>query len=50
MTPDLDSESNKLLFEPGTKVLIKTLRSGGQSLSLFQELIWRLLGLLSLTR
>ena len=50
VTPDLDSESNKLLFEPGTEVLTKTLRSGGQSLSLFQELIWRLLGFLTLTR
>ena len=32
MTPDPASESSKPLFEPGTKVLIKTLGSGGQSL------------------
>ena len=29
MTPDLASESSKPLFEPGTKVLIKTLGSRG---------------------
>ena len=32
MTPNPASESSKPLFEPGTKVLIKTLGSGGQSL------------------
>ena len=32
VTPDPASESGKLLFEPGTEVLIKTLGSGGQSL------------------
>ena len=32
MIPDPASESSKPLFEPGTEVLIKTLRSGGQSL------------------
>ena len=32
MTPDPASESSKSLFEPGTKVLIKTLGSGGPSL------------------
>ena len=32
MTPDPASGSNKPLFEPGTEVLIKTLRSGGPSL------------------
>ena len=31
-TPDPASESSKPLFEPGTKVLIKTLGSGGPSL------------------
>ena len=31
-TPDPASESSKPLFEPGTEVLIKTLRSGGPSL------------------
>ena len=31
-TPDPASESRKPLFEPGTKVLIKTLGSGGPSL------------------
>ena len=31
-TPDPASESSKSLFEPGTKVLIKTLGSGGPSL------------------
>ena len=31
-TPDPASESSKLLFEPGTEVLIKTLGSGGPSL------------------
>ena len=31
-TPDPASESNKALFEPRTKVLIKTLGSGGPSL------------------
>ena len=31
VTPDPASESNKPLFEPGTKVLLKTLGSGGQS-------------------
>ena len=30
-TPDPASESSKPLFEPGTEVLIKTLRSGGPS-------------------
>ena len=37
VTPDPASESSKLLFEPGTKVLIKTLGSGGQSL----EPLWK---------
>ena len=32
MTPDPASESSKPLFEPGTKVLITTLESGGPSL------------------
>ena len=32
VTPDPDSESSKPLLEPGAKVLIKTLGSGGQSL------------------
>ena len=32
MTHDPASESSKPLFEPGTKVLIKTLGSGGSSL------------------
>ena len=32
MTPDQASESSKPLFEPGTEVLIKTLRSWGPSL------------------
>ena len=32
MTPDPASESSKPLLEPGTEVLIKTLRSGEQSL------------------
>ena len=32
MTPDPASESSKPLFEPGTEVLIKTLRSWGPSL------------------
>ena len=32
MTPDPASESSKPLFDPGTKVLIKTLVSGGPSL------------------
>ena len=32
MTPDPASESSKPIFEPGTKVLIKTLGSGGPSL------------------
>ena len=32
VTPDPASESGKLLFEPGTEVLIKTLGSGDQSL------------------
>ena len=36
VTPDPASESNKLQFEQGTEVLIKTLGSGGQSL----ELLW----------
>ena len=31
VTPDPASESGKSLLEPGTKVLIKTLRSGSQS-------------------
>ena len=37
VTPDPACESNKLLFEPGTEVLIKTLGSGGQSL----EPLWK---------
>ena len=32
VTPDPASESSKPLFKPRTKVLIKTLGSGGQSL------------------
>ena len=32
MTPDPASESSKPLFEPGTEILIKTLRCGGPSL------------------
>ena len=35
-TPDPASESSKPLFESGTEVLIKTLRSGGSSL----ESLW----------
>ena len=31
-TPDPASETSKPLFEPGTEVLLKTLRSGGQCL------------------
>ena len=36
MTSDPVSESNKLLFEPGNKVLLKTLGSGKQ----FFEPLW----------
>ena len=37
VTPDPASESNKLLFDPGTEILIKTLGSVGQYLKPLSE-------------